>query len=164
MRLEEDKNKEANMNIKSMIVILLLLVSVFVVGYLSPDIIKSSTPQERFITIEAKKFSYSPEIIEVNKGDKVTINVISTDVHHGLYIDGYELKTDSIPGQYEGKITFVANKTGKFTMRCSVTCGPFHPYMISYLKVKPDYRLFVSVYLILVILIGTVLVVSEKKK
>lgn len=146
------------------IIVLLLLASVLVVGYLVPDIVKSPAPQERIITIEAKKFSYSPEIIEVNKGDKVTINLISTDVHHGLYIDGYELKTDSIPGQYEGKITFIANKTGKFSMRCSVTCGPFHPYMISYLKVKPDYRLLVSIYLILVISIGTILIATEKKK
>lgn len=146
------------------IIVLLLLISVLVVGYLAPDIVKSPIPQERVITIEAKKFSYSPEIIEVNKGDKVTINLISTDVHHGLYIDGYELKTDSIPGQYNGKITFIANKTGKFSMRCSVTCGPFHPYMISYLKVKPDYRLLVSVYLILIVSIGTIIIATEKKR
>lgn len=152
------------MNKKSATVILLLLVSVLVIGYLAPGVIKPQTSQERFITIEAKKFSYSPEIIEVNQGDRVTINLISTDVHHGLYIDGYELKTDSIPGQYEGQIVFTANKTGKFTMRCSVTCGPFHPYMISYLKVNPDYRLLVSIYLILVVFTGTVLIMLEKKK
>lgn len=151
------------MNKKNAMVILILLISVLVVGYLVPDIIKPPPPQERFITIEAKKFSYNPEIIEVNQGDKVTINLISTDVHHGLYIDGYELKADSIPGQYEGQITFIASKTGKFSMRCSVTCGPFHPYMISYLKVKPDYRLFTSVYLVLIVFVSTIIIMAERK-
>ncbi len=120
-------------------------------------------PQERVITIEASKFSYKPEIIEVNKGDRVTIRLISTDVHHGLYIDGYELETNTKPGE-EGRITFVANKTGKFAMRCSVTCGPFHPYMIGYLKVKPDYRLFGSIYLALVIFIGSIVFILRKEK
>lgn len=152
------------MNKANILIVLLLLVSVLVVGYLAPNVIKPPTSQERFITIEAKKFSYSPEIIEVNQGDKVTINLISTDVHHGLYIDGYELKTDAIPGHHEGQITFVANKTGKFSMRCSVTCGPFHPYMISYLKVEPDYRLFTSIYLVLIVFVGTILIMSERKK
>ncbi len=152
------------MNKKNILVILILLISMLMTGYLIPNIIQTPQPQERFITIEAKKFSYNPEIIEVNRGDKVTINLKSTDVHHGLYIDGYELKTDSIPGQYDGQITFIANKTGKFSMRCSVTCGPFHPYMIAYLKVKPDYRLFMSIYFVLIVFIGTILIASEAKK
>lgn len=120
-------------------------------------------PQERVITIEASKFSYKPEIIEVNEGDIVTIKLISTDVHHGLYIDGYELKTDAIPGQEEGSITFIANKTGKFAMRCSVTCGAFHPYMISYLKVKPDYRLFGSIFLALAVFWVSIIILVRKE-
>lgn len=124
---------------------------------------QAAKPVEREITIEAKKFSYNPEIIEVNKGDIVKINLISTDVHHGLYIDGYELQTNATPG-HEGNITFIADKTGKFTMRCSVTCGPFHPYMISYLKVKPDYRLFGSVFLALLFFFGSIIFVGKEKK
>jgi len=124
---------------------------------------QSEEPKEKVITIEAKKFSYAPETVEVNKGDRVTIRFISTDVHHGLYIDGYELETNARPGQ-DGSITFTADETGKFVMRCSVTCGPFHPYMIGYLKVKPDYRLFGSIWLALGIFIGSILLVSRRQK
>lgn len=118
-------------------------------------------PEEKTITINAQQFSYTPGTIEVNRGDRVTIRLISTDVHHGLYIDGYELSTDARPGQ-DGSLTFVANDTGKFAMRCSVTCGAFHPYMIGYLKVKPDYRLFGSIWLAIGIFIGSILLVSRR--
>lgn len=120
-------------------------------------------PKEKVITINAQQFSYTPGTVEVNRGDRVTIRLISTDVHHGLYIDGYEVSTDARPGQ-DGSLTFVANNTGKFVMRCSVTCGPFHPYMIGYLKVKPDYRLFGSIWLAVGIFIGSVLLVSRRQK
>ncbi|MCX9084755.1 MAG: cupredoxin domain-containing protein [Candidatus Methanoperedens sp.] len=120
-------------------------------------------PKEKTIIINAKQFSYTPDTVEVNRGDRVTIRLISTDVHHGLYIDGYEVSTDARPGQ-DGSLTFVANNTGKFVMRCSVTCGPFHPYMIGYLKVKPDYRLFGSIWLAVGIFICSILLVSRRQK
>lgn len=149
-------------NDKSIIVMLIFAIVVLIVT-LSMVYAQPEKPVEREITIEAKKFSYNPEIIEVNKGDLVKINFVSTDVHHGLYIDGYELKVDAIPG-HEGNLTFVADKTGKFTMRCAVTCGPFHPYMISYLKVKPDYRLFGSIFLTIIMFLGSILLLVKEEK
>lgn len=137
----------------------------FLVLLAIPIVILAQTeePKEKVITINAQQFSYTPGTVEVNRGDRVTIRLISTDVHHGLYIDGYEVSTDARPGQ-DGSLTFVANNTGKFVMRCSVTCGPFHPYMIGYLKVKPDYRLFGSIWLAVGIFIGSVLLVSRRQK
>lgn len=130
-----------------------------------PIVILAQTeePKEKVITINAQQFSYTPGTVEVNRGDRVTIRLISTDVHHGLYIDGYEVSTDARPGQ-DGSLTFVANDTGKFVMRCSVTCGPFHPYMIGYLKVKPDYRLFGSIWLAVGIFIGSILLVYRRQE
>lgn len=148
-------------NDKSIILMLIFAIIVLIVT-ISMIFAQPEKPVEREITIEAKKFSYNPEIIEVNKGDLVKINFVSTDVHHGLYIDGYEIKVEATPG-HEGNLTFVADKTGKFTMRCAVTCGPFHPYMISYLKVKPDYRLFSYIYLTLIIFVVSVLLISKRQ-
>lgn len=149
-------------NDRSLKLMLIFAVAVLIVS-ISMIYAQPEKPVEREITIEAKKFSYNPEIIEVNKGDLVKINFFSTDVHHGLYIDGYELQVNATPG-HEGDLTFVADKTGKFTMRCSVTCGPFHPYMISYLKVKPDYRLFVSIFFALIIFLGSVMMLVKEEK
>ena len=36
--------------------------------------------------ITAKQFAFEPEIIEVNKGDRVRLIVTSTDVPHGIGI------------------------------------------------------------------------------
>ena len=108
---------------------------------------RTPAPQERFITITAQRFSYTPHVIAANRGDRISLRLLSKDVHHGLYLDGYELETNARPGQ-AGSLNFVAAKTGRFSFRCSMTCGPFHPYMIGYLKVNPDYRLWSSLWLV----------------
>src|SRR3989304_1327599 len=95
--------------------------------------------EEKLFEVKAKKFVYTPHIIKVNKGDVVRIRLISEDVHHGFFIDGYGIKTSAHPGQ-EGFLKFVADKTGRFSFRCSVTCGEFHPYMVGYLVVEPNLR------------------------
>jgi len=144
-------------SMKFLIMVLVLLAIPIVI------LAQTEEPKEKVITINAQQFSYTPGTVEVNRGDRVTIRLISTDVHHGLYIDGYEVSTDARPGQ-DGSLTFVANNTGKFVMRCSVTCGPFNPYMIGYLKVKPDYRLFGSIWLAVGIFISSILLVIRRQK
>ena len=93
-----------------------------------------SAPADRIIHIEAHSFQYSPDTIRVNPGDRVTLDLSSTDYVHGLYIDGYDLNVVADPGQ-TARLTFVADKTGTFRMRCSVTCGALHPFMIGTLDV-----------------------------
>ena len=83
----------------------------------------------RHFRIEASSYQYTPEAIHVNPGDHVTIDLVSTDVVHGLYIDGYDLNVTADPGQ-TATLSFVANQAGSFRMRCSVTCGALHPFMI----------------------------------
>ncbi|HIE27568.1 TPA: 4Fe-4S binding protein, partial [Candidatus Poribacteria bacterium] len=117
---------------------------------------------ERFFEIKAKKFSYTPNIIEVNKGDTVRIRLISEDVSHGFYLDGYEISTSAHPGQ-EGSLKFVADKTGKFSFRCSVTCGEFHPYMVGYLKVKTNWRYYLGILPIFIFGIGSLLLTQRRK-
>jgi len=94
-----------------------------------------SQAQTREFTIEASKFSYSPERLRVNKGDRVILHLKPQDVSHGLYLDGYGLETDAMPGG-TGTLDFVADRPGKFRFRCSVTCGNLHPFMIGELNVE----------------------------
>ncbi len=123
----------------------------------------SSFADEHFFEIKAKKFSYDPHIIKVNKGDKVRIRLISEDVTHGIFVDGYGIETQAYPGQ-EGYIEFVANKTGRYSFRCSVTCGEFHPYMIGYLIVEPNTRFLIYVFLTVSIGLCILLFITLKKK
>ena len=121
----------------------------------------SSFADERFFEIKAKKFSYDPHIIKVNKGDKVRIRLISEDVTHGIFVDGYGIETQAYPGQ-EGSLSFVADRPGRFSFRCSVTCGEFHPYMVGYLVVGPNTRFLGFVFVVLAI--GLVSILWTLKK
>ena len=113
-------------------------------------LIHAASAKERLIEIKARRFAYTPNIVEVERGDTVTLRLISEDVHHGLYLDGYEVNTTAIPGQ-DGSITFVADKTGRFTFRCSMPCGTHHPYMVGYFKVTPNYLFNTGIALVVII-------------
>jgi heme/copper-type cytochrome/quinol oxidase subunit 2 len=101
-------------------------------------------PAEKFFRIEASQYAYSPGEITVNPGDIITINLVSTDVVHGLYVDGYGLSVVADPGQ-SASLTFVADKPGSFRLRCNVTCGAMHPFMIGKLNVGPNEWLYRSI-------------------
>jgi len=101
----------------------------------------SASPQERHLRIEASQFQYTPSVISVNPGDRVTIDLTSTDVVHGLYVDDYGVSTTADPGQ-TSRLTFVADKPGTFTLRCSAACGPLHPFMAGKLNVGPNWLLW----------------------
>lgn len=100
----------------------------------APIQVRFAPPQERTFRIEASQYAYSPAEISVNPGDRVTIELVSTDVVHGLYVDGYGVSMTADPGQ-TARLTFTVNQPGTFRLRCNVTCGAMHPFMIGKLQV-----------------------------
>jgi len=117
-------------------------------------------PQARGFRIDARQFAYAPSVLAVNSGDTVTIQLISTDVVHGLYIDGYNLAVEADPGQ-TAILTFTANKAGSFRFRCSVTCGAMHPFMIGKLTVGTNDWLLRSVGLSVIAVLGVLILVKR---
>ncbi len=114
----------------------------------------TAVPTTHTLHLEASSFAFSPAILEVNPGDLVTIELTSTDVVHGLYLDGYDLVVTADPGE-TAILTFTADKSGTFRFRCSVTCGALHPFMIGKLKVGPNLLLWRGIALsVLAALIG----------
>ena len=111
---------------------------------------------ERSFQVTASSYAFSPAEIRVNPGDRVTIALTSTDVVHGLYIDDYDLQISADPGQKE-TLTFVANKAGIFRLRCSVTCGDLHPFMIGKLRVGPNTLLLRGIGLAVLSMIGLII-------
>src|SRR5512144_2108475 len=108
------------------------LLALLIVVLPSPIALAAST--EQHFRIEASQFQYTPETIQVRPGDHVTIDLVATDVVHGLYLDGYDLNVTADPGQ-TASLSFVADRSGSFRLRCSVTCGALHPFMIGKLNV-----------------------------
>ncbi len=119
--------------------------------------------EERFFEIRARKFEFTPHVIRVNRGDRVRIRLLSEDVTHGLYLDGYGRNAVANPGE-DGSMTFTADKTGRFIFRCSVTCGEFHPYMIGHLKVAPNTPFFTYVAFLLLIGAGTLGLIAVRRR
>jgi len=94
-----------------------------------------TAPLNRHIRIEASMFQFDPGEVRVNPGDRVTVELVSTDVVHGLSLDGYDFELIADPGQSKTS-TFIADKAGVF--RCSVACGNLHPFMIGKMQVGPN--------------------------
>ncbi len=121
-----------------------------------PSASRAESHQAQAFNIEARQFSYSPSVLRVAAGDTVTINLSSTDVVHGLYLDGYGLSVQADPGQ-TATLTFVADRSGSFRFRCNVTCGAMHPFMIGKLTVGTDSALYRAIALTLIGALGLIL-------
>lgn len=130
--------------------------------------------QERSFVITAHKYAYDPPVLQVNRGDRVSIRLVAQDVTHGFYLEGYDLDAKARPendtfwvrwpsrgkeGEYKEvkEISFVANHTGKFRYRCSITCGYMHPFMQGELIVRPNYLYSTSVGLLLALAVALLL-------
>jgi heme/copper-type cytochrome/quinol oxidase subunit 2 len=110
-------------------------------------------PVERKIRIEAGDYAFSPAVIHANPGDRVTIELVSKDVVHGLSIDGYsDINLQSEPGK-TARATFIAERAGTFKIRCSVACGNLHPFMTGKISIGPNLLLYRAVGLALLVLV-----------
>lgn len=113
----------------------------------------SAPPAERHIRVEASSFAYQPQEIQVNRGDRVVLEFTSADVVHGLYIDGYDVNLEAEPG-HSARAEFTATGAGTFRFRCSITCGPLHPFMIGRLSVAPNQPFWRAAALAIVVVVA----------
>ena len=113
---------------------------------LTPLPVRAVPATQRTLRVDASQFAYAPAVLKVNPGDTVTLELVSTDVVHGLYLDGYGVSVTADPGQ-TARLTFIADKSGSFRFRCNVTCGAMHPFMIGKLQVGPNTRLWRAIAL-----------------
>ena len=84
-----------------------------------------TTGVERIITVVAEqdKWRFSPEDIQIDRGDKVVMTVINEDEYdHGIAIDAYGI-SQRMPAKSTIKVEFIATQEGDFPFYCSVPCG-----------------------------------------
>jgi len=147
--------------IKKLVYWLLIVLAALTIAF-TPFPFTSSLPSTSHnFKIEASQFAYTPSELYVNAGDTVTIQVVSTDVVHGLYMDGYDISVEADPGQTT-MLTFIADKPGSFRFRCNVTCGAMHPFMIGKLTVGINNWLFRSAGLAMLAVVGVVASLKQK--
>ncbi len=106
-----------------------------------------ATPIDRTFYLDARRFQYDPAVLRVNPGDRVTIVLSTSDVMHGLSIDGYDIETMAQPTR-QGTLSFVADRSGVFRFHCIVVCGNMHPFMTGKLVVGQNSLLWRAVALL----------------
>src|SRR3989339_471697 len=113
-----------------MIVMLLIIAGIFLIKSTPEKVIEQSDSKE--FTVKAFKYGYSPDLITVNKGDKVRIIIDNTDVLHGIRIPDLAIKGNEI-------LEFTANKEGEISCCCnSKLCK-----QINFEKAKSYHKIFI---------------------
>jgi heme/copper-type cytochrome/quinol oxidase subunit 2 len=159
----------ANLKIDFRFAVLLATVSLF--AFVVPGATRSSagSPQEeqtekpkpqravepppRFIAMTAKDFEFDPAVIHLKVGDKVRLQVISSDRTHGLHISAFPdgAKANTAPGLAfifgedcwklkKGEsvpVDIEATEPGTYSFQCCKACGAGHKRMRGQIIVEP---------------------------
>lgn len=93
--------------------------------------------QEVDVALSARAFAFSPPRFRAKVGDRLTFHIRSHDITHGFAVDGTEVNATVLPGR-EVRVTVPVDRPGKIRYRCSVVCGPLHPFMVGEIVVEPN--------------------------
>ncbi|MCH8121212.1 MAG: hypothetical protein IIC00_16000 [Planctomycetes bacterium] len=167
----------------SIMILLVAIIAISVIAGLAVASLGVGDPKQVDLTITARKYAFEPSVIKVNRGDRISINLITKDVTHGFYMEGYDIDAKVQPGdspeysklllrhpskkddfQEVDRIEFIADKTGKFRYRCSVTCGYMHPFMLGEMIVVPNYPFWGGFGLAVGVAISTMILFGFKAK
>src|SRR5439155_507934 len=88
------------------------------------------------IQLTAKKFEFSPAVIELRVGVPVVLEVSSLDRKHGFALPDFKID-EQIEAGGVTRIRFVPDRAGSFAFHCSVFCGSGHEDMGGTIVVKP---------------------------
>jgi cytochrome c oxidase subunit 2 len=88
------------------------------------------------IELLAQRFSFTPERLEVTRGDHVRLTVRSADGTHGLAIKKLKLDIQVPKGGKPVVLEFDADQAGSFPITCSEYCGRGHSQMKGLLVVN----------------------------
>jgi cytochrome c oxidase subunit II len=89
---------------------------------------------EQVIKVQAKRFTYIPSEITLNKGVPVVLEMTSLDVLHGFNCPDLGLHANIYPGKITN-VRVVPDKTGSFPFHCDVYCGEGHEDMTGVINV-----------------------------
>lgn len=91
--------------------------------------------KERVIKIEARKFRYAPNVIEVKKGEAVVLELTALDFPHGFSLPDFKIRADLVMGK-PVRVKLKPEEAGQFGFLCDNFCGSGHEEMSGTLIVK----------------------------
>jgi len=75
---------------------------------------------KREITLDAKKFAFTPARIEVFEGDAVQMTLVAADIPHSFTIDAYKIAKRAEPGK-PVTFEFLCDKPGTYRFYCNLS-------------------------------------------
>jgi cytochrome c oxidase subunit II len=89
----------------------------------------------RVIKVSARRFTYSPNVLELKRGEPVVLELTTEDVFMGMNIPDFNVRSDIVPGKTT-QLAFTPDKAGTFIFLCDVFCGDGHETMSGKLVVS----------------------------
>ena len=125
------KKAQSTIPVAVLIMVMLVFIIIYIISLPPKDrerLLNITTEEDKGftgetvrVTVEADEFSFDPDRITVQRGDKLIITFENNgDISHNFGISEYGVRTDTIEPGEEDTITFIANKRGTFDFFCSV--------------------------------------------
>ncbi len=89
----------------------------------------------KVVEMEARQFEFEPSTVRVEQGRTLRLEIISTDVAHGIGIPAFGID-QRLPAGETKTVEFTPDETGEFDFICSVYCGSGHGAMTGTLIVE----------------------------
>jgi cytochrome c oxidase subunit 2 len=124
----------------------MLVLLMFYYGWKGFHPMKVKAPKESMtIKTTARMWSWSfqypngkiTDSLYIPIGKPVRLELNSADVIHSLYIPGFRVKQDVVPGKPD-VMWFIPQKEGRYDIFCTEYCGLQHSFMISAVSVMSD--------------------------
>ena len=90
--------------------------------------VPSSVAATRVVPITVESFAFTPSMVTVKKGEKVTMHLVGKSGIHGFAVPELGINARVEEGQTVD-VTLPTDQTGTFRFFCSVPCGPGHREM-----------------------------------
>lgn len=81
--------------------------------------------EARVITVTSKNWEFAPAVIQVKKGEKVTLRFVDETGNHGIAVPGLDMNV-YLPAGETVEVALNTDKTGTFEGFCNIPCGPGH--------------------------------------
>jgi cytochrome c oxidase subunit II len=82
----------------------------------------------RVIAVSARKFVFTPNAIELTRGEPVTFELTTQDVFMGFSVPDLHVRADIVPGKVT-RVSVTPERAGTFPFLCDVFCGDGHEAM-----------------------------------
>lgn len=90
---------------------------------------------KKVIKIEARKFRFAPNLIELKRGEAVTLELTAIDFPHGFSIPELKIRADLVMGKTV-QVQLKPGQAGQFAFLCDNFCGSGHEEMAGTIIVK----------------------------